>query len=514
MERSKNSPKPAGAQFELGQLLPSQAIFVFAPTWLVAYAGGWGTGKTVALCTRILKYVASEPFSRAAILRLHASDLRDTTLPIWDEVVPASWVKRRVRTKGNEYDLLKNNSTVVFRHIHDSVKGRTHLGSLNVAHIGVDQAEEITEDDFLKLLPRARYRKELYHSLAFTFNPAGHNWLWRRLYQNMKVMRGHPLKQLDKWDWMFTGPQSLALAVPTLENTPQCGGYLPEGFYENLRREYPPEWTARYLDCSFDDFQGKVYPRYSLDSDHNLDYWAPNPNEEYAFGIGIDVGGSAPWCLLRVARDKLGRVIAYDELYKSNLAIREVARWIQSDPNWQKAQDSGLIVIDPENKVAATELQQFGITCSIARKDKTANILRVNTFLQPSVNTTHPVTKLPGAPRLYFTKACSQTRREHDIRLYMENGKADGAQDHSCDALEYVLERLPAPDPMKPKTRLDKLAETDPSSAHFWRTIKKKEQYDREHSLEPVDEMWGLPDELFEDDAGSKRPSEIFSGWE
>ena len=508
------NPKPPAARFELGNLLPSQAVFVFSPTWLVAYAGGWGTGKSVALCTRILQHVAKEPYSRGAILRLHASDLRETTLPIWDEVVPESWVKQRVRTKGGEYDLLKNNSRVSFHHIHDPVKGRTHLGSLNVAHIGVDQAEEITEADFLKLLPRARYRKDIYHSLAFTFNPAGHNWLWHRLYQGAKVMRGHPLKQLGEWDWLFSKPESLALAVPTLENTPQCGGYLPPGFYENLRREYPPEWVARYLDCSFDDFQGKVYPRYSLDSEHNLDHWEAEPGEEYVYGIGIDVGGSAPWALVRVAKDKHNRVIVYDELYKANLSIREVASWIQRDPSWKKAQEAGLIVIDPENKVAATELQQTGIVCTVARKDKVANILRVNTLLQSSVNTSHPATNIAGAPRLYFTKNCVMARREHDVRLYTENGKPDDSQDHTCDAVEYVVERLPAGPVPKEPTRLDRLAALDPSSAQFWRAVKKKDRVDYEHQLEPLDEAFGSEDYLQGDEPGRGREVEIFSGWD
>lgn len=466
------------AGFNIGDLLPSQAMFCFAPQPIVAYAGGWGTGKSVALCARMAVLMAAIPNNRGFLGRLKASDLRKSTQLVWEEVVPTTWIKSRNRQEG--VYTLKNNSQVLFGHIDDPVQGRKHLASLNVAHIGIDQAEEITDEDFLRLISRARYRQDLKHSIALAFNPAGHNWLWRRIYKDAKVKRGHPKEQLRDWDWLYVSKRSLGLAVPTIENTAELGGYLPADYLELMASQYPPDWAARYLWCSFEDFEGKVYPPYTHDSIHNID--SIELDSTWRFMVGIDVGGSAPWGLVRIAFDHLGRAIVYDELYRPNLEIREVAAWITADPHWRRA----IGIIDYENRPVMTELQQVlqEFPLQPARKHKLANIARVNSYMQLNVKLPHIKSGLmlpKGTPRFYVTENCTHTRREHDQRLWKpslhgESKPADDS-DHTCDAVEYVLAAaemepalLPRPD------KLDKLAAIDPASAAFWRAIRKKDR--------------------------------------
>jgi len=66
--------KIASGQLDLAGLLPSQAIATFVEKPRVIIAGGYGTGKSVSLCTRMAYRMARTPFNRGIILRLHAAD--------------------------------------------------------------------------------------------------------------------------------------------------------------------------------------------------------------------------------------------------------------------------------------------------------------------------------------------------------------------------------------------------------------------------------------------------------
>lgn len=471
---------PNSGQLDLAGLLPSQAIATFVEKPRVIIAGGYGTGKSVSLCTRMAYRMARTPFNRGIILRLHAADLRDSTMQVWDEVLPLSWLRKggRVRTKGMERDILKNGSVITFGHIYDTQKHKQHIASLNVSDIAIDQAEEVQEDQYLKLIARTRFRAGISRSITMALNPAGHSWHWRRFYQGAKVLKGHPHPLLKDRPWIYLKENSIALQVATIENTPQLGGYLPKGFYEDMRTEFPPEYIARYLDCSFEDFEGKLYKAYNLESAHNIPPLSLTDLEQMditEWGIGIDTGGQAPWGIVRVARDKWGRVFVYDEYYKANATIREIAQWIQRDPHWYEA----IKVIDYENRPVMTELAQYNIACLPSRKkSKVANIGRVNSYFTSVPYIQHPITKKYGAPRLYITDECTWTKREHDRALWKQSdtgeNKPDPHQpDHARDALEYILVQLPEPEKKLLPTKLDFLHQIDPSSASFWKACKK-----------------------------------------
>lgn len=499
-------------QFNLGGCRPSQVALWMAQAPLIGVAGGWGSGKSVGLCLKVLRNLVEVSYNRALVGRLNASDLRESTQQVWDEVRPTSWLRTKNKNEGIE--TLRNGSQVLFRHIHDPVRGRQHLASVNVAMVAVDQAEEVTERDYRLLLSRARYRTDIPHQAVFVFNPAGHNWLWRRFFQSPdRVLRGHPL--FPDWDWIYVKKNSIGIAVPTKENTPEYGGYLPTGYHDMLREELSPQEVARYLDCSFEDFEGKVYPDYSIDSIHNISGIQPSPVWEYA--IGIDVGGASPWAIVRVAFDEVGRGVVYDEFYKANAGVREVAEWIKADPNWSRA----LIVIDYENRPVMQELQQFGIYAQPARKHKLANISRVNTYFRRNPLLPHILTgelHPQGAPRLYMTTACRWTRREHDQRLWKmsetgQNLPDPRLTDHTCDALEYVLAAKTPAQPLISDPKEIRRAKLRPETRSYWEALDKKNPKDVNPEALYGDAEFPWADELNEEGA-SESVKDAYYGWE
>jgi len=115
---------PSG-RFGLSGLLPSQVQAIFAPQSRISYVGSWGSGKTVALCVWMLLHLSKTPYNRGFLGRLRASDLRNTTQLVWEEVVPGSWVKHRDRNEG--LWTLKNGSQCLLGHLHDAQRGKQHL---------------------------------------------------------------------------------------------------------------------------------------------------------------------------------------------------------------------------------------------------------------------------------------------------------------------------------------------------------------------------------------------------
>src|SRR5581483_1587809 len=145
-------------QFEvderLGELLPSQKEFIFSPARFSAIAGGFGSGKTRAGVLKGLLLSAMYPGNVGMIARYHGTDLEDTTIPVFFEVCPPSWI-RRYNKKTNTV-ILRNNSVIYFRHIHDAQGAKkaqaqsssafgpkTRRLGANLGWFFIDQMEEI-----------------------------------------------------------------------------------------------------------------------------------------------------------------------------------------------------------------------------------------------------------------------------------------------------------------------------------------------------------------------------------
>src|SRR6185437_12520623 len=111
----------------------------------------------------------------------------------------------------------------------------------------------------------------------------------------------------------------LGIAVRSEVNRKSRGGFVDDSYFDNMRRTYSTEWISRWLDCSFDDFSGKIYKEYDLDSVHNIDsftipsYW---PHV-----VSIDVGGDAPWCVLDEVVDDYSNMIVTKEFYKPSVNV-------------------------------------------------------------------------------------------------------------------------------------------------------------------------------------------------
>ena len=222
-----------------------------------------------------------------------------------------------------------NGSQVLFRSIDDWQKHK----SLNVGFIAWDEADEFDEETYLGMSSRVRQRDLTSEARArgytgqvqrrgmwMAFNPAGHNWIYKR----------------------FVDPRTAAPNTEWFRSTTFDNPYLPPE-YVNGMLQYPEPWVRRYVLCQFDDFAGQIYENWGWDS-HVVE-----PIRDYAkgsvFWMSMDPGTESPtaglWVL--VDRDKR-RLVGVKEYQQKGLSIFEHAKQfraieaqIKAKPQWRVA---------------------------------------------------------------------------------------------------------------------------------------------------------------------------------
>lgn len=468
-----------------GELLGSQRAWLYDPASTKMLAAGWRSGKTRILCVHGLLCSAAIPGNRGLIGRYTATDLEDWVIPMFFEVCPPSWIKKYVQDKGRKAVILRNNSVIYFRHIHDPNPKRSHLAGGSLGWAGIDQCEELTESDYLKIAGRLSLGAAQKRFLFANMNPNGKDWIYRMFFAGM-------LKPWRHGEWYQTCRQGNRLGIVSRneENRRSNGGFVDDSYFDMLRESYPPEWVARYLDASFEDFSGKIYREYNLGSVHNIPSF--NVSEEWPIVVSIDVGGQHPWAVLATATTPDGCAVTYKEFHRGGptVKIRDVANWIKANLPWASRRIR--YIIDPENKPVAIELADYGIHATPAIKHVNAGIERVKSYIHPRRNRTIPAwimdnfaredetfirrLREEGVPSWYIVKSqCPNTARQLDAYVYDENkNKPKKEDDDGPDSLRYGLMSLPSPPKIEPADeRREALLARDPGTVRAWDDIAR-----------------------------------------
>ena len=468
--------------------LYSQDCFTMSTAAHLMGHGGYGSGKTEALIERALYLTHMIPDNRGMLGRYAETELEATTQAQFFERLPRdeqgkipilldwkakkkeatidTWCPEGARRKPRP-------SVVTFQHIHETRPGRDHLSGGNWGWFGIDQAEDILEQDWNKLQGRLR-RTHVLHRYAFgVANPKGHDWSWRRW--------GRPGMEAGKVEVFQVasclGPDKTAevklyhaqvdhllIKTQTAENI-----YLPDGYIQNMIDNNTKEWVERYLMGSSEQWQGKIYKEFFVGSRHII-----NPFQiprDWPAVVGIDVGGDTPWGgLVGRMNPASGEIYITNEYYESGILTQHISNWLKNPttsglPVWQEAR----YIIDPENKTAVYELANHDIICEAAYKGPVIpGILRVGQYLHckeghdvtipnqySEFKQTRGQTKIANAPYLFVFNTCKNFIREMD-EYQWERDKGTNiskerpvkANDHLADALRYMVYLFPDVDDM------------------------------------------------------------------
>lgn len=440
---------------------PQQRQFTLAGPHPTLMLGGYGSAKTFGACVKLHRLMSKYPGSRWAIIRRVHKHLKATTMITFDQMSPSNAVAARNDTDGTREFI--NGSSVIFLGL-DTPGSLGVLQGLEINGAFVDQAEEISEKIWDLIDSRVGRWTKLENMppryLFATANPTDElHWLFERFAEES------PRRE----EWRAKGYECIVADS-------RSNKFLPSANLEALLSK-DDEFQRRFVRGEWGNPEGRIF---TVDP---LSYLDPTPELVARITSGmhlhrsLDHGDSSPTACLWEATDGDGNIYVYREYYVPDRLISDHRRAI-SVLSGKETYRSNLADPSIFHKTA----QKYGGKWSISDEYSDNRVLPHNTALywSPADNaelTTrsrlkeylrvdpehlHPVTRVKGAPRLYFlrrtaeyTNGCDRTILElkSQKRLKIEEAggrdvysddRDDTVPDHAYDALKYFVVSRPS----------------------------------------------------------------------
>ena len=335
--------------------LPHQQAFHQSGAKYRAMVSGVGAGKTLMGAKEIIKWTQLYPGGLFVIGRLTSKALRETTQKRFFEVCPNELI--RSFNKSESKAVINTPvegvySEILFMHLDEPGP----LGSLDISAFWIDEAHEpdggeVPEQTFQMLMARLRHEVGPHRGFVTT-NSGGKDWVYRYFFEPKKIARDKAL--LAKWE---NGEIETKPATFWGENIPTSANpYLPEGYVEQLMANNPEHWVRRFLDGSFDVFEGQIFPEFD---DSEFSYEDTTPLQRHTYRDheiemspywrqerGFDFGVTAPTAVLYsyiTEIDGIEHIFIDDEYYQENAEPESVAKhlkqrgynYVYADPSTQ-----------------------------------------------------------------------------------------------------------------------------------------------------------------------------------
>lgn len=387
----------------------------------VLLAGPAGTGKSRAALEKLNLLALKHQGLRGLIVRKTRESLLQSALVTFDGDVLVPGHAYYHSGKG-EYRY-GNGSTIVIGGL-DKV---SKIMSSEYDIIYVQEATELSEDEWEHLTTRLRRTTTPYQQIIGCCNPAGPNhWLKRRAEAGRLTLissahEDNPLLY-DEAGGQYTGTGRAYLAK--LE---ALTGVRRQRLLQGL-------WVAAE-GMVFADFDWNV---------HVVEGFRPPAH--WARYWSIDFGFTQPFCFQAWAQDEEGRLYRFAELYRTEMLVEEAAHRIKE---WMREAGEDFpvaILCDHDAEGRATLEKHLGVATIAATKSVSPGLQAVMKRLRVSED---------GRPRLFFLKGSSLSRdprlteskeptsTEEEFELYLwQEGIKDSVplkrHDHGMDAMRYL----------------------------------------------------------------------------
>lgn len=378
----------------------------------VIISGPAGTGKTFGCLWRLHLAALKYPGMRGIMLRKVQEDLTASALVTYQERVLGSG-NFGVRPFGGSKFVptsfqYPNGSTLLIGGLDKADKVMSREYDL----VYVNEATELSEEDWEKLTTRTRWGVMPYQQVYGDCNPQGPgHWLYKRAQSGRTTML-HSVHQ-DNPALYLNGVW-----------TPAGEDYMSRlSALTGFRRD-------RLLLGKWSAAEGAVYPMFNR-QDHVRHLTADDLNG-WSTVLGLDVGTRNPTALLTV-RYAGDRVHIEREIYERGLSSDSItdyaiAAWQQDRPDY--------LVIDPSAAALIASLEARGITVRKGQNQVQVGISRVTSLMDD----------------LTVDPSCVNVIDEFETYRYPDGRRAGvdspvKEHDHAMDALRYVAMELSEPQP-------------------------------------------------------------------
>jgi len=503
--------------FNLGsakfQLLQKQYCFLAANEEFQAFVSGYGGGKTKIGAIKAA-FLSMAPNNRGLVGMEASTDLDESAeRDLLDFLLEAELLKEA--PKSNKRTAIvhcidpltgKNlgyDSEISFVHLDDPkhVRGR-HLG-----WFWIDEGSKVKREAWQNLIGRLRLPSFRNKYKAYvTGNPEGHNWIYDFFFNEELITQ---IKICGKPGCKYcpANPTECNRQMRLRRRAIHCTSYenyfLPPEYIENMLASFSEEERLRYLEGSFDVFEGQIFREFN-ESTHVFEppsSWVNgNPPLEWSRLLACDVGGATPWAFEWCAVDPDGNLIFYDEICRTTGDVDSLANEALPKMKDENGNDYKFTkkIIDYENKVASEDLKRRGIVFTNAQKmNKNASVQRFRSYLHPNAKhhfpDWHPLAGQPNSPRVFFSNHCRNLRRELPQQRWKENVHSDdgtrkdemdrNVRHDTVDCALYICRELPDPTKLKPKLWSDILARpiSTISKLYWCEVAKRKAQQESGH---------------------------------
>lgn len=370
----------------------------------VVVSGPAGTGKTYCALWRLHLCALKYPGMRGIMLRKVQEDLTASALVTYQERVlgAGKWAVRpfggsKLKPAGFQY---ANGSELMIGGLDkaDKVMSREY----DLAY--VNEATELTEEDWESLTTRMRWGRMPYQQVFGDCNPQGPgHWLYKRAHSDRTVML---FSKHEDNPALWDGTQWTEAGVAYIARLEGLSGFRRQRLLDG-------KWTAA---------EGAVYPMFD-EQTHVREV----DTTDWARVIGMDVGTSNPTAILTAyyAGDRIHIASEVYERGMSSDGITDAAVKAWGD-------GAEFIVVDPSSAGLILALQGRGLWVRKATNDVKIGIANVTSAL----------------PNLTIDPSCANLINEFQTYSYGKRADGDTPEkrfDHAMDALRYLVMELNTP---------------------------------------------------------------------
>lgn len=424
-----------------------QLLFIDADEREQLFGGAKRGGKSHGLSQKIVMLSQLFPGNRGLLYRQNLTDLKDSTLVTFEGVCPPGLIRQH--HKGDRKFIFNNGSHFIYRGVGDKDELEKVKG-IDLGWMAGDEPSEIEEDTYLMLLAQLNWKlpsgkRPPYMSLL-SCNPEP-GWVKKRFIDQLKQDRqGRYLTFHAAKDRVF---------IPSLPND---NPFLPPGYVEWLKANFPVEWVEKYVRGSWEVSEGMVYKEFDR-TVHVVDSYPPLADMKLYAGIDHGTTGYTTFVVIGVTANHDYFVIR--EYYQKDRLVTEHAAAMHNIIGELRNAGTELeyIMIDPATNQRSSQgnyqLQdvrtlyaEAGIHAIPGWNLIEAGVERVRQLIHVNPHHFHYSKGTTGAPHFYVHHTCTHTidefqgwKKEVDANGYV---KYKG-MDHLLDPIRYIAVSRPVP---------------------------------------------------------------------
>lgn len=375
---------------------------------ILIFYGGAGSGKSVwAFQRQVIIYLRSPEPRKCLVIRKVGATIRDSVFAQMKHTLSSFGILDHCKVSESNFTItLPNGSQFIFKAMDDPEKIKSIQG---LDDIMIEEATELTLDDFSQLKLRLRSQKP-NNQIVMMFNPVSKtNWVYKEFFKD--------------------NPDLVAKDAYILHTTYKDNKFLPQSYIDGLHEmmNSNPTYYRIYALGEFASLSKLIYENYEV---KEFDHFELIKKGLYA-RFGMDFGFSAdPSTMVPFLVDKPQKTIyIFDEYYRKGVTNQEI---YEDMCNMGFAKQE--IVADSSEPKSIEELKRYGMRKIVPARKGNDSVMWGIQFIQGWKMVVHPRCE-------HFIEELENYSYVKDKKTNEYLNKPIDEFNHLMDALRYGMEK-------------------------------------------------------------------------